>query len=78
MPKMPKKPPRKMTKKTPAKPKKNAAKNTAMPMNEHKSVSIKKADNGYVVSSYTDNGEKTLIAKNRKEAKGHADKLLGL
>lgn len=68
MPKMPKKVPKK----------KKVAVVTAMPMNENKSVSIKKANNGFVVSSYTDKGEKTFIAKTKKEAKGHADKLLGL
>ena len=62
-------------KKAPSKKKKNTT--VAMPMNEHKSVSIKKANNGFVVSSYTDKGEKTLIAKTKKEAKQHADKLLG-
>lgn len=70
---MPKKP-----RKAPKRPKKKVAMETSMPMNENKSVNIKKASNGYVVSSYTDKGEKTLIAKTKKEAKGHADKLLGL
>ncbi|MCK5023061.1 MAG: hypothetical protein KAS04_02715 [Candidatus Aenigmarchaeota archaeon] len=73
-----KKPVKKMTKKAPKRTKKKVAMAVEMPMNEHKSVSIKKASNGFVVSSYTDKGEKTLIAKNKKEAKKHADKLLGL
>lgn len=77
MPKPSKKTSRKTPKKTPAKTKRKAAMETAMPMNEHKSVSIKKASNGFVVSSYTDKGEKTLIAKTKKEAKTHTDKLLG-
>lgn len=47
-------------------------------MSDRKSVSINKADNGYVISSYTETGEKTFIAKTKKEAKRHADKLLGL
>ena len=68
----------KMTKKAPEKKKKKVAAAVVMPMNEHKSVNIKKANNGFVVSSYTDKGEKTFIAKTKKEAKGHADKLLGL
>ena len=68
---------KKMPKKAPKKPKKKVVAETAMSMNDHKSVSIKKANNGFVVSSYTDKGEKTLIAKTKKEAKSHADKLLG-
>lgn len=50
----------------------------AIPESSRKSVNITKASNGYVVSSYTDKGEKTMIAKNKTEAKKHADKLLGL
>ncbi len=47
----------------------------AMPA--RKSVDIKKANNGFVVSSYTERGEKVFIAKTKKEAKSFADKLLG-
>ena len=50
----------------------------AMPANSRKHVDVKKANNGYVVSSYSDKGEKTFIAKTKAEAKKHADKLLGL
>lgn len=64
-------------KKAPSK-KRNTKAAVAMPMNEHKSVNIKKANNGFVISSYTDKGEKTLIAKTKKEANAHANKLLGL
>jgi len=67
----------KMPKKTPKRKKKKIAKMTAMPMNDNPSVNIKKAGNGFVVSSYTNKGEKTLIAKTKKEANGHVDKLLG-
>lgn len=51
---------------------------SVIPESSRKSVNITKASNGYVVSSYTDKGEKTMIAKNKTEAKKHADKLLGL
>ncbi len=51
---------------------------SAMPANSRKHVDVKKANNGYVVSSYSDKGEKTFIAKTKAEAKKHADKLLGL
>ena len=47
-------------------------------MSDKKSVSINKANNGYVISSYTETGEKTFIAKTKTEAKRHAAKLLGL
>ena len=47
-------------------------------MSDRKSVNINKASNGYVISSYTDTGEKTFIAKTKSEAKKYADKLLGL
>ena len=69
---MPKKP-----KKAPKRKKKKVAKVTAMPVSDGNSVNIRKAGNGYVVSSYTNKGEKTLIAKTKKEATGHVDKLLG-
>ncbi len=42
-----------------------------------KSVELKKASNGFVVSSYhPDKGEELYIAKNRKEAQKRATKLL--
>ena len=47
-------------------------------ISDRKSVNINKASNGYVISSYTDTGEKTFIAKTKSEAKKYADKLLGL
>lgn len=40
------------------------------------SVDIKKADNGFVVSTYCDGGEKVYIAKTKKEADKYAQKLL--
>ena len=51
---------------------------TVVPESSRKSVNITKAGNGFVVSSYTDKGEKTMIAKTKTEAKKHADKMLGL
>lgn len=42
-----------------------------------KSVELKKASNGFVISSYhLDKGEELYIAKNKKEAQKHASKLL--
>lgn len=43
-----------------------------------RSVSIQEASNGFVISTYTDRGEKIIIAKTKKEAKKAADKLLGM
>lgn len=40
------------------------------------SVNVTKAKNGYVVSSYSDKGSTTMVAKTQKEAQGHASKLL--
>tara|TARA_R100000963_G_scaffold33306_1_gene25563 strand:+ start:170 stop:370 length:201 start_codon:yes stop_codon:yes gene_type:complete len=59
---------------------KSKAKTVETPVmaSDRKSVSINKASNGFVVSSYTDTGEKTFIAKTKKDAKKFADKLLGL
>jgi len=45
----------------------------------HRSVNIRQAENGFVVSTYSDNGgEKTMIAKTKSEAKKQANKMLGL
>lgn len=41
-----------------------------------KSVDIKKADNGFVVSSWYEGKEKVYIAKNQKEATMYANKCL--
>jgi hypothetical protein len=41
-----------------------------------KSISIKKANNGYVVNMWTDKGETTFIAKNEAEATRYIKKLL--
>lgn len=41
-----------------------------------RSVDIKKASNGFVVSSYQDDAEKLYIAKTQKEANVYANKLL--
>lgn len=46
----------------------------AAPM--RKSVDIKKANNGFVVSQWSDKGEKIFIAKTQKEAQAVAGKLL--
>jgi hypothetical protein len=43
-----------------------------------KSVDVKKATNGYVVSSYQDGKERMYIAKSHKEAQKHASRLLKL
>lgn len=40
------------------------------------SVSIEKADNGFTVSVWADDGRKTLIAKNEAEAFRHVKTLL--
>lgn len=40
------------------------------------SVTIRTASNGFVISSFTERGEKLIIAKTKKEAKKAADKLL--
>lgn len=41
------------------------------------SVDIKKANNGYVVSSYDSRrGEIVMVAKDKREMKAHSDKLL--
>lgn len=41
-----------------------------------KSVRIEKAGNGFTVCSYTDNGEKTMVAKSESEAVRHAKEML--
>jgi len=46
------------------------------PYKPDKNVNIKKASNGYVVSTYTENGEKTLVAKTKQEANKMAARLL--
>ena len=43
-----------------------------------KSAEIKKAANGFVVSSYTDTGEKLYIAKSEKEAQEYVAKILSM
>ena len=43
-----------------------------------KSINLKKVSNGYVVSMYSDKGEKTVIASNKKDAQDAANKMLGL
>lgn len=50
----------------------------ASPVMQRKSVDIKKANNGYIVSQWTDKGEKSFIAKTPKEAQAFASKLLGV
>ena len=63
----------------PKKPKKKATrKSQPASFSTRKSVDIKKANNGFVVSSFDDKGEKVFIAKTKKEAKQQANKLLGI
>ena len=50
---------------------------TPMSYTPDKNATIKKAKNGFVVSSYGPKGECTYIAKTKKEAKDRAAKLLG-
>lgn len=45
-------------------------------ISNRKSVDIKKADNGYVVSTWDLNKEKIYIAKSKKEAMKYASKIL--
>ena len=42
-----------------------------------KSVRMEKISNGFVVSTYTEKGEKSTYAKTKKEAKEVAAKMLG-
>lgn len=48
------------------------------PMPMRKSVDMKKAMNGFVVSSYGDNGEKLYIAKTEKEAMEYVEKCMSM
>lgn len=41
-----------------------------------KNVNVRKASNGYVVSSYNDEGDMTYIAKSKVEVKKYINKLL--
>ena len=68
-----------MPKKKTAKRKPRRKKTTnAMSMpTKSKSVDIKRVSNGYVVSTWTDKGEKAKIAKTKAEAKEIAVKMLG-
>ena len=43
-----------------------------------KSVDIKKAQNGFVISSWSPEGEQCMIAKTKAEANLAAKKILGL
>jgi hypothetical protein len=62
-------------------PKKKARKKkspSAEPMRSNvKTVDIKRVSNGYVVSTWTDKGEKAKIAKTKQEAKDIAANMLG-
>ena len=44
---------------------------------EPKNVNIKKAANGFVISTYTDTGETIEVAKTLEEAQKIAKKILG-
>lgn len=48
----------------------------AMPSSLVKSVRIEKVSNGFVISTYTDKGEKAKIAKTKVEATKIAQKML--
>jgi len=41
-------------------------------------VNIRKVSNGFVINSYGDKGEKTVIAAIKDEAKAAANKMLGI
>jgi len=70
MPKQPKKQ---------SKPKGKSKNNRPIPVDsDRKSVNMRKVSNGYVVSTYGERGEKTVIAKTRAEAKDAANKMLGI
>lgn len=43
-----------------------------------KNVNITKASNGYIISSYDDKGEKTVIASTKADAKKQANKMLDI
>ena len=63
-----------MTKK---KKKSNNSEGPAIPVrNRSVSVDVKKADNGYVVSTWDLDKQKTYIAKSKKEAMRYASKIL--
>jgi len=59
--------------------KKKTVRKTAVeaPIANATSVSIDKADNGYTVSAYTDNGHKRMVAKSHSEALRHVKSLFG-
>ncbi len=62
-----------------SKPTRAAKKSVAAPVREHsKNVNIRKAQNGFVVSSFSDGEDKTMIAKTKSEAKKIAEKMLGV
>jgi hypothetical protein len=66
-----------MSKKIVKKPKKTSPKSSSV-VNDRINVNIKKANNGFVVSSWDSKFDKDriFIAKTKKEAKAFADKLL--
>jgi len=54
---------------------------SAMPVsaNQYTSVDIRKADNGFVISTYSDKGKsKTFVAKDKPEMQQISKKLLGI
>ena len=57
-------------------PKKKEALSESPVRNRSVSVDIKKANNGYVVSSWDSDKQKTYIAKSKKEATKYASKIL--
>ena len=55
---------------------KKSSKVTAVPATKSKSVELKQISNGYVVSMWTDKGQKEKYARTLKEAKIVAGKML--
>jgi len=54
-----------------------AASMPTVAMSGPKSVRIEKAENGFTVSCYTGEGEKSMVAKSSTEAVKHAKGMLG-
>lgn len=59
--------------------KKSPGNSVAMAMPEYrepKSVTVKKAGNGFVLEQHSMNGSKCMVAKNKSEVQRHMNKLL--
>lgn len=56
---------------------KNKAETSSAPVRiVDKNINIKKISNGFVVSTYTEKGEKAKFCKNRKEVKNMVGKMV--